>query len=129
MVTGKYDRLAPNFDLKSSVPLRDTFFKTKILYEEGAVDEVTRGLLQQRGKIVENSVTADLSQQLFHGTRSAFGFDLVSFNIQRGRDHGIHGYMQWRSYCRLPTATNFSQLKKLDAMPEDVVNRLASLYQ
>ena len=39
------------------------------------------------------------------------GLDLISFNIQRGRDHGLPGYVEYRSYCQVGRARSFEQLR------------------
>ena len=39
------------------------------------------------------------------------GLDLVSFNIQRGRDHGLPGYAEYRSICQVGRSKTFDDLQ------------------
>jgi peroxidase len=130
MVLGQFDRLQGNFSSMKSVNIRDTYFMSHSFYEPGAVDELIRGLTEQPGKMVENSVSADLTQQLFPAFPSpGYGLDLISLNIQRGRDHGLPGYLKWRELCGLPTAQNFNDLKKLKILPDKVVDKMNLIYE
>ncbi|OWA53005.1 putative Peroxidasin-like protein [Hypsibius exemplaris] len=129
MVQGELPRLNEKFDAIGQISLHTTFLKASQFYKEGIVDELVRGMARQAGKIVGPSVTAELSQQLFPDQKNPqFGQDLVSINIQRGRDHGIPGYMQWRRDCKLSTADNFAALKKQKALPDEVVDKFQSVY-
>jgi len=46
------------------------------------------------------------------------GFDLVALNIQRGRDHGIPGYVKYREICQAGKVTTFQDLS--DTMSQKV---------
>ena len=52
------------------------------------------------------------------------GFDLVSLNIQRGRDHGIPSYNEFRETVGLPRITSFSDPRLGTSGPA-----LASVYE
>lgn len=52
--------------------------------------------------------------------------DLISFNIQRGRDHGLPSYTEWRRFCGSPAVTSFEDLKA--DFDQDVINRLQQVY-
>ena len=36
--------------------------------------------------------------------------DLVALNVQRGRDHGLPPYLEWRKICGLPTISSWKML-------------------
>ncbi len=38
------------------------------------------------------------------------GGDLIAITIQRGREHGIPGYNQFREFCGIPKAQSFDEL-------------------
>ena len=46
------------------------------------------------------------------------GIDIVASDIQRGRDHGIPPYNDWRRVCGLEPITSFSQLAAGDQYKE-----------
>ena len=62
-----------------------------------------------------------------YSAKRDFGFDLVSLNIWRGRDHGLPGYNTYRQICGLPRVTNFQEL--LTIMDRSVVERMAAVYR
>ena len=58
------------------------------------------------------------------GMPGAGGFDLVSLNVQRGRDHGLPGYNQVRVELGRAAAVTFDDV----AGDQETADRLASVY-
>jgi len=99
----------------------------------GYVNEL-EGLCQQPCMNVDLHMSNQLSNQLYcsketckKDTPSAgAGHDLVSTNIQRGRDHGIPGYDKLRQKCGL------SHIASLDIRPQEIDeenwSKLKSVY-
>lgn len=56
-----------------------------------------------------------------------FGMDLVSFNMQRGREFGLPGYMEFRKFCGLPGAESFEEL--FGSMPNETIKRYSSIFE
>jgi hypothetical protein len=58
-----------------------------------------------------------ISNLMFH-SNNLIGVDLLSYDIQRGRDTGLPPYNKIRELCGLPVAKSFTDL--IDVMPLDV---------
>ena len=48
---------------------------------------------------------------MFNGRKeNKFGLDLIALNIQRGRDHGLPGYVEYRKICQVGPSNSFDDL-------------------
>ena len=63
------------------------------------------------------SIHFQLTNRLFQGNES-HGMDLVALNVQRGRDHGLPPYLEWRKICGLPKITSWKQLVSIVDGPQ-----------
>lgn len=55
-------------------------------------------------------------------SNAPFGFDLLSMDINRGRDLGIPTYTSMRVLCGLPQVNSFEDLR--DVMDDEVSTRM-----
>ncbi len=102
--------------------LAAAFFVPNEIVENG-IDPLLRGLASQHAQDIDSYVIDDVRNFLF-GAPGAGGFDLVSLNIQRGRDHGLPSYNAVRTAFGRQPATSFAQVN-----PDPVVmQRLSSAY-
>ena len=94
---------------EGNLALRDAFFAPHRLTTEGGIEPVLRGLANQVAQAVDAYVIDDVRNMLF-GEPGSGGFDLVSLNIQRGRDHGLPSYNDARQAYGLPRAQSFADI-------------------
>ncbi|KAK8761846.1 hypothetical protein V5799_026887 [Amblyomma americanum] len=94
------------------VPLRKAFFAPHLMLREGGIDPLMRGLLIAPAKLrkADQLLNSELTDHLFEPAL-VVAQDLASFNIQRGRDHGMPGYNSWRQFCNLSRAQSFEDLR------------------
>jgi len=110
-----------------TVKLQKTFFNPVILYTPGKLDEFLRGLMIQPMQKWDNHISSELTNRLFQSD-GLFGMDLISLNIQRGRDHGIPAYNDLREGCGLPRARDFSDLLFDRIIDQKVVDGFVRTY-
>lgn len=64
--------------------------------------------------------------ELFTITAFPFGLDLAAINIQRGRDHGLPAYTQWRVPCGLTPILDWGNLERV--VGPNTARRLRNAY-
>ncbi|KAK3609599.1 hypothetical protein CHS0354_038598 [Potamilus streckersoni] len=78
---------------------KDVFLNPALLYHKtGGVDGIIKGLTDSYSQKVDEHLSSQLTRHLFE-SQPGFGADLAAINIQRGRDHGIPGYLLMKAIC------------------------------
>jgi peroxidase len=106
------------------------YFSINVDLSESGLESVARGFVKDPAMKVDRWFSDDISKHLFE-TSDDFGrpfhFDLVSINIQRGRDHGIPSYLKFREFCRLTPITSWADMRNF--VMGDVVDVFMRLYK
>ncbi|XP_077378072.1 eosinophil peroxidase-like isoform X2 [Festucalex cinctus] len=99
----------------------------RIVYE-GGIDPIMRGILGRQAKLnVQDAIMTDQLRDLLFKFSFAMSLDLGSLNMQRGRDHGLPGYNQWRKFCGLSQPQNLQELAQV-LKNEELAQKLLDLY-
>ena len=91
-----------------AVALSEAFFNPNLLKETG-IDPVLKYLATDLGEEIDPFVVDSVRNFLF-GPPGSGGLDLVSLNIQRGRDHGLADYNATRVKFGLSAVTSFAEI-------------------
>lgn len=110
-------------------------FNPYSLWSEGGLDKAIRGAISTALSKSDHYFTTELTQKLFESEpkvdtpvkKRLPGLDLVSLNIQRGRDHGLPSYPEWRKYCQLPPVDTWDQLAR--AVDPDSLQSMKLIYR
>ncbi|OWA53880.1 Chorion peroxidase [Hypsibius exemplaris] len=128
MVPKAFRKSSKDYKIRSTVSVKSTYFHPFTLYDKDGFDEVIFGMVSSPSNEVDVNFVDDLNDHLFQAPGETSGLDLTAINIQRGRDHGVAGWMKWRQICGLPVASSFEELKRLNAIPDDVASRMEEHY-
>uniref|UniRef100_A0A146M0F8 Peroxidase n=1 Tax=Lygus hesperus TaxID=30085 RepID=A0A146M0F8_LYGHE len=105
--------------------LSDFFNRPGVIEEGDNMDSLTRGLATQNQEEVDPFLTSEITDYLFRNGMP-FGRDLRAIDIQRGRDHGLSSYNDYRQFCGLPKAHSFQDFG--DYISPENIEKIALLY-
>lgn len=118
-----------------SVELHRMLFNPYSLWGTGGLDSAIGSAIGTPLAKSDPYFSVELTEKLFQNpvktdqvtTRKTVGLDLVSLNIQRGRDHGLPAYTEWRRYCRLPAADTWQEMAA--AVDSESLANMKSIYK
>lgn len=116
-------------DTEESWSLHNMLFNPYSLYAPRGLDNSLRTAFSNPLDKADPYFTTELTEKLFAHDASPqlCGLDLVSLNIQRGRDHGLPAYPYWRKRCKLPAVDNWQELKK--AVDPESFKKIRQIYK
>lgn len=120
------ERYSKDLNMIGFIKMSDSFFNPSELYAN-KFDEYLMGMVSQNGRSSDPFVENEMTNSLNGGVDGTM-FDFVAFTIQRGRDHGLPGYVEYRRACQLePVVDNFDDLNTVIRV--DVLKKLSILYK
>ncbi|XP_024940632.1 uncharacterized protein LOC107267540 isoform X2 [Cephus cinctus] len=115
----------------SYLELHRMLFNPYSLYFKGGVESsinsATSNVIQKTSTHVTSQLTRHLFEDPMGNVSVPCGLDLVSLNIQRGRDHGLPGYTKWREFCGLSKPATFLDLS--DQLDSEALDQISKLYR
>lgn len=110
------------------IPLQGNFFNiSNFLSGKTCPSRILAGLIEEVPAGNDVFLTPTVSQRMFAPFGAPAGLDLMAINIQRGRDHGLPGYLEWRRACKLSIPTDFDDLS--DVMNEEYARAFKKIYK
>lgn len=94
---------------QGNLSLSGSFFNISAIVDEGNIDPILRGLAYQKAERIDLFIVDELRNNPF-GTSILGGQDLVAIDIQRGRDHGLPSYNEFRKSLGLRPVTSLNTI-------------------
>ena len=104
-------------------------FYDKSSAAKGGLDTIFMGLLNEQCGKSDLAIGSILQNSLLDIPNAKAPIDLAAYNINRGRDHGIPGYIKYVQRCQKKTITSFADLVTQGLMTQANANIMSSLYK
>lgn len=128
------ERYSKELNMLGSIRQMDSYFNPSEMYSNARFDQYLMGMISQNGRMADAIVTDEMTnnglagEDEHGGTSKTEGFDFVAFTLQRGRDHGLPGYTEYRRACQIePVVNRFEDLASV--VKPEVLKRLKTLYK
>lgn len=110
-----------------NVRLKDVFWRSGL--HLSLETSFQRGALTDPSEVCDRHMGVDLRNHMFQTTESN-GLDLSALNIQRGRDHGLPSYSDYRRSVSLSVPVEWSTHPRrgFKDMAPDTMNRFRNVY-
>lgn len=108
-------------------------FNPYSLYNDNGLDNAMKSAINTPVERSDPYFNDEIKNHLFQkptptwNTSAPCGLDLVSLNIQRGRDHGLPPYPDFRKYCHLPAVDTWEEMSL--AVDPDSLRRMQEIYK
>uniref|UniRef100_A0A1B6C2W3 Chorion peroxidase n=1 Tax=Clastoptera arizonana TaxID=38151 RepID=A0A1B6C2W3_9HEMI len=121
LLPGLMKVLSSDTSSEEFVELHKMLFNPYSLYSPGYLDMALRGAINTKvtQRLFESSVEKPAAPK--------YGLDLVSLNVQRGRDHGLPSYPEWREFCGLSKPETFDDLEGV--VDQGSLDKMKSIYK
>ncbi|XP_072402759.1 salivary peroxidase/catechol oxidase isoform X2 [Diabrotica undecimpunctata] len=132
IIPGLMKLLANDTSSPEYVQMHKMLFNPFGLYKQGEMDRTLKGAMNTTIEASDSYFTNELKSHMFERTVEQLkqpklcGLDLVSLNVQRGRDHGLPGYTKWRKLCGLKVPKDFNDLE--DYVDPNALHNMEAIY-
>lgn len=114
--------------------LGNSFNSATRLLNTNFIDNALRGLMRTPAQSVDECFADDITSQLLRTQTASLGGDLISINMQRGRDHGMPPYiiarqiaLKWlKDRPETPLPTTMDHLSSTTSV--DIINYFKKVY-
>ncbi|XP_060585355.1 peroxidasin homolog pxn-1-like [Ruditapes philippinarum] len=107
-----------------AVKTEETFHNPSLTYRPRAFDRLMYWLTGEASLETDRFMVEAVRSNLFLNKAEGFALDLAAINIQRGRDHGIGTYNDYREFCGLDRLADEWDNEPLDDFVEGIKDKL-----